>query len=187
MPIVDLPDGIISRLNILGLERLREFQFAVQIDGDLFGNQFVLGFESVIGLGDTIDVRKVQEGGHTGQHSFPRRRQNDAITLVRGMTLHKGLWAWFDQVRNWGIGRPDYRRTLSLFMLDQERLAGEPVNYEVRRWDVFGAWPSNWKGPTLSATSEGIAFESITIQHAGLSAPRDVFSGSTGTALGILQ
>jgi len=187
MSLIDLPQTVIDQLDVLHLEPLKQFQFAVQIDGHPFPNALALGVHEIRGLADGVDVREVQEGGFSGRYRFPRRQQNEAITLVRGQTLSRSFWKWYDSVRSWTKGRPDYRRTCSILMLDRIVIAGEPVQYEVWRFDLFGAWPSQWIGPNLVATEEGIAFESIVLQHAGMSEGKSVFSDKTREYLSILQ
>lgn len=187
MSLISAPEQIIEALDILGLERLKSFNFAVQIDGQFTGSQFVLGFESVDGLSETLDVKEVLEGGYPGRHKFPRKARQNAITLVRGMTFSRSFWNWHQEVINWTKGQPDYRRTMSIYMLDQIVKIGMAVKFEAWRWDLFQAWPSEWLGPPLKANEEKAAFEAIVIQHSGISEAEGVFSGTAGEILGVFQ
>lgn len=186
--LASIPRDVINRLDQLGLEPLKAHRFAVQIDGEATKGALV-GFDRVLNLGESVTIREVAEGGYRGTHKFPRRVQQNAITLVRGMTFSRFLWDWFQEVRNWGHSRnqPDYRRNLSIYALDQLNLVGVQLPYEVWRWDVFKAWPREWRGPDLSALANELAFEQITIEHAGIEAAKGIFSGRAGDVLSLFQ
>jgi phage tail-like protein len=157
MALVDLPHSIIDKLDFLGLEVLKRFQFAVSIDGDFAPVQYIMGFERVVGIGDSVDVRDVQSGGHSGVFRYPRRARQESVRLVRGMTFNRGLWDWFEEVRNWRKGKPSYARTMSVIMLDHlspKQTKTERIPFEVWRFDLLDVWPSDWRGPELSAQSE---------------------------------
>ena len=138
MPVINLPEEIISRLNVLGLDILTTYQFAVDIDrvgGPAGVNEFLAGFTGVKGIGDRIEVREIEEGGYLGIHKFPQRSKLNSIELVRGMSFSRALWDWYNQVRNWTKGDPDYRRTLSVYILNSIiRNPGEPIQFEVWRF-----------------------------------------------------
>lgn len=190
MSIINLPQDVLDKLDFLHLEVFKRFQFAVSIDGDFFGSQFIVGFERIIGVGDSVDVRDVREGGHPGVYYFPRRSRRDTISLVRGMTLNKGLWNWFDEVRNWKKGKPNYARTMSIMILDHispPQTKGQPIQFEVWRFDFVDAWPSEWRGPELSAQDEELAFESITVQHGGITRAKSLISGEVANIISLFQ
>lgn len=191
MPIIDLPSTILERLDQIGLEPLKRFQFAVQFDADSYGTQYVMGFDSVSGIGDTIEVRDIKEGGYPGIHRFPRKSQLDQIVLSKAMTFGDGLWHWFDEVRiPWVRGKPNYARTLSVSMLDiinpTKVTGGEPIQFEVWRFDIVDAWPSSWKASELSAYAEERLLETITLQHGGISKAKSLFSQTVVDAASLL-
>ena len=39
---------------------------------------------------------------------------------------------------------------------------------EVMRWNMHRCWPSKWTGPSLDATSDELAIETLVIAHEGL-------------------
>ena len=82
---------------------------------------------------------------------------------------------------------PDYRKNLSIYMLDRLNQGGQAVPFEVWRWDIFNAWPSEWSGPELNANNNGLALESITLQFSDMSEAGGIFSGRTGDVLSLLQ
>ncbi len=187
MNVFDLPQKAVSALNVLDLEKLKNFQFVVQIDGEFTGKELVAGFDEISGLADEVDVRMVKEGGHPGVHRYARRARQDALTCKRGMTFSRAMYRWFDEVRTWTKGRRDYRRTMSVYLLDWVDTPAGMVTFEAWRWDYFDAWPSAWEGPRLRARQPDIAFESLTIQHSGIYEQKGVFSGTAGEILSIFQ
>lgn len=190
MPIIDFPNQALRRLDLIGFEQLKAYQFAVQMDTDSFGTQYVAGFDQILGVGDSVRIREVREGGYPGTYRFPRQSNSDQIQLVQGMTFNRGLWEWYESVRNWKRGLPNYTRTLSIMLLDHigaPRAKEEPIQYEVWRFDIIDAWPSQWRGPDMNAMSENRAFESITIQHRGISRAESLVSGTAAQVISLLQ
>lgn len=187
MNLASLPEALKSRLNLLGLEPLTRFQFAVAIEGVA-----AAGFNEVQGIENSMDVREVTEGGYPGVHKFPRLYRTSAITLMRGLTFSRALWDWHQEVVEWTKGRPDYTRSASIYMLSQilpptdSIIRIGPLPYEVWRFDLTDAWPSAWKGPDLQSMTEEMAIETITIQHSGLAVAEGLLSGMTGEVAGML-
>ena len=192
MNLSDLPNDLIQRLNILGLEPLKTFRFAVQIDGDPEGKAFVAGFSEVSGIDKEVEVRKIREGGNPGIYTFPRNTKAGQLVLTRPMLFSRSLFNWFGEVQNWTKGKPDYRRSVSVFLLDEVSSAGRtqlatPILYEAWRWDFFGAYPTAWSGPKLDSMRSETAREIITLQHTGISEGLGVLSGDAGEILSVFQ
>lgn len=190
MGLQDLPNEVIEALDVLDLRQLLGLRFVVQIDGVGFrGKETVAGFRSVNGLVSDLDIATVREGGVGQVHTFPRRERQPTVSLVRPVTYSRSLWNWFDEGRRWHKGRPDYTRTMSIYLLDGVHLAdavGEVV-YEAWRWDFSRCWISNWRGPTLDAITDAIALEEVTIQHGGFVEAKGVLSGTAGEILSVFQ
>ena len=184
--LTNLPRSTLSGLNLVNLETLKAFSFAVEIDGHLPIGRFVAGFSRVEGLEDRVKVKTIDEGGFPGTHRFPGRRQNSPVRLIRGMSLDQFFWEWWQQVVNWVPGQPSYCRTLSVYITDRFFAAGRVVTYEAWRWDIFDAWISNWKGPGLDANRSAFALEEIEIQHSGILKQKGLIGAGVGTALGAL-
>jgi phage tail-like protein len=187
MALASLPIELIEKLDLFGLEVLKRFQFAVSIDGNLPGFNYFMGFNSVTGLADRVDVREVKEGGFNGVHRFPRRGANDSIKLIRGMTFSSSMHDWFIEVKNWTKGKPSYTKTMSVAMLDHISILGQPIQFEVWRFDIINAWPSEWIGPELSADAEELAFECVTIQHGGITKANSMFGNKVSELISVLQ
>ena len=58
-------------------------------------------------------------------------------------------------------GAQGNRKSISIIQQNEKR-------EEVKRWQVFDAWPSKFTGPELDASSSDNAVESVEIQHEGL-------------------
>ena len=181
-----LPREVLDKLNVLGLQALTTFQFALQIDGHPFGSQTYLGFSRVTGISDNAELLEVMEGGHRGIHRFPNRSMTTAIQIVQGMTFSRFMWQWYQDAVNWSKTKPDYRRNVSIYMLSRISVASQDIPFEVWRWEIENAWPSEWEGPRLDANKEDIAFEKITLQHSGIKQAESLFSGKVGDVSSIL-
>ena len=186
MNLVDLPHEVAGRLNVLDLEPLKGFRFAVQIDGGIPGSQFVAGFAQVQGISAELDVRMIREGGERTVHKFPRRSRDTAIVLRRGMTLSRKLWDWYLEAATWTKGLPDYTRSLSIFLLDDIAKPVGLVLYEAWRWDLQRAFISKWEGPRLDSMSDELAAESITVQHHGITTGKGPLSGLTAESISMV-
>jgi len=188
MAIANLPNDLVERLDLLGLEPLRRFAFAAHFDGQLYGSQFIMGFQEITGLGGSVDVREVKEAGSKYTHIFPRTARSDTITLRRGMTASRAMWQWFNDVRNWEKGMPSYARTLTIsLLLTIDPIGVGPVSFEVWKFDILDAWPSEWNGPSLNANTEDLAFESLVLHYSELTRAESYFNDDTAELVSLLQ
>lgn len=194
MPVTDLPQSLLQRLNQLGLERLTAFQFAVEIDGRLPGARFLVGFDRIEGLQANVQLREVREGGYPGVHVFPRAAVPPALTLVKGMTFSRELFNWYQEVVNWDRTKDDYRRDVAVTLISRVKappgtgiVGDHTLPFEAWTFQIARAWPSAWVGPTLNSTREEHAFESVVLQHEGISEVQGVFSGTAGDLLSLFQ
>ncbi len=177
--IADLPDEIVTKLNVAGLEPLKEFLFGITIDDVSFG------VNEISGISDAVNIKKYKEGGYPGLHRIPFSSSNKPIIIKRKMMTSRALWNWFQEVKNWTKGKPDYRRSMSIFMIERLFLSGQDVPFEVWRWDFDDCWPSKWVGPSLNSMSNNLADEAIKIQYSNMTAPQGVFSGVVGEIAGL--
>ena len=132
----------------------RSFNFQLEIDGVPLG-----AFSEVSGLtaeGDAVDYR---EGTDVQQNvrKLPALRKYSNITLKRGYTQDKSLWRWYGNIVN---GQPD-RRDVTIVLLNEAR---QPV----LRWHAENAWINKIEGPSLKASANEIAMESVELVHEGL-------------------
>jgi phage tail-like protein len=115
------------------------------------------GFSECSGLEATLQVEEYSEGGENRfVHKFPTRMTYSNIVLKRGITFSPELWRWhYDYVKGKG------KRTDGLIILKDEDQ--EPV----RSWAFKGGLPLKWTGPTLNATQNAVAIETLEIAHQG--------------------
>jgi phage tail-like protein len=131
------------------------YAFLVEIEGIRRA-----GFMTVSGLEEETEVREYREGGdNTTVRKLAGLNSYSPIVLEQGSTYDSELWDWRQKVKR--EGAQGNRRPISII---QQNEKGE----EVKRWQVFDAWPSKFTAPEFDATSSDNAVESIEIQHEGL-------------------
>ena len=136
--------------------------FIVDVDGDPVGR-----FLEVSGLEMSIEVEEIVEGGNNDfVHKVPGRIKWPNITFKRGITQSDNLIEWmrkssgevFDANANTLT-----RSTVGITMLSS---SGWPL----REWQVEGAFPVSWKGPSFSARDDDALTEELEIAHHGFRA-----------------
>jgi phage tail-like protein len=127
----------------------RGFNFKVQID-----DSDVAGFSEASGLTFDVDSVDYREGTDVPLHvrKLTGLRKFANIALKRGFTDNTELWDWYKKVLN---GVPD-RRDGAIVLQDEE-------HQEVLRWNFENGWICKWEGPSMNATSNDVAIESIEI------------------------
>lgn len=130
-------------------EPYRAYNFKLIVQGITEGH-----FTECSGLGMRVDVIRYREGG-TSQvvHCIPGPVEYADISLRYGLTASQELFDWFMSAVN---GRVQ-RKNVSIVMLDSSGVS------ETMRWDLFNAWPSEWRGAVLNAIDREVAIESLTL------------------------
>lgn len=125
-----------------------QFNFLVEVDG-----LSVAGFSEVSGLTTEQDVIEYREGSDTQTvRKIPGLRKYGNITLKRGFTQNQELWNW----RKSTIDGVTERKSGAIILLDEARA-------EALRWEFADGWIAKWEGPTLNATANEAAIESLEI------------------------
>ncbi len=135
----------------------RGYNFKVEIDGITRA-----GFQSCSGLDTTQGVNTYREGTDKSlaMRQIPGMLSLSNITLSRGITDDHELWDWRNKVVT--VQDADkYRRNMSIVLLDD---AGN----EKIRWNLVNCWPVTWSGPSLDATADAFAIETLEIAHEGI-------------------
>jgi phage tail-like protein len=116
------------------------------------------GFSECSGLELTIQPEEYKEGGNNGGSlKFASRATWSNVTLKRGIGAGTELWDWhFGFIE--GRGK---RRDGVIVLLDSAR---EPV----QAWYFRRGLPVKYTGPSLNATQNSVAIESIEIAHEGI-------------------
>lgn len=136
------------------LDPYRTFNFRLEID-----NTTVAAFSEVDGLssdGDAVDYRTGVDIPLTNRRLVGLRKYPN-ITLKRGMINDSTLWDWY---KNISTGVAD-RRNGTVILVDEAR-------NDVLRWHFENAWPNKIDGPTLKASDNAVAIESVELVHEGL-------------------
>ena len=130
------------------------FNFTVDIGG---GDE--LGFSEVEGLSGEIEVIEYREGADrvNTARKLPGLAKYSNVTLKRGVTGRTDLFEWWKSVRD---GQTQ-RRNVTITLLDEQR---QPVV----RWLLRSAWPVKIEGPSLNATGNEVAIETLELAHEGL-------------------
>jgi phage tail-like protein len=81
------------------------------------------------------------------------------VSLKWGITDSMEIYNWRKQVEDGKI--KDARKSVSISLLDDE-------GKEVNRWELTAAWPTKYSSPSLNATANEVAIESLDIAHEGI-------------------
>jgi phage tail-like protein len=132
----------------------RSFNFHLVIDGVPLG-----AFSEASGLtaeGDAVDYREGTDLQSNVRKLIGLRKYTN-ITLKRGHTQDRSLWAWYRNIVN---GQPD-RRNVTIVLMNEAR---QPV----LSWHAENAWVNKIEGPTFKASGNEVAMESVELVHEGL-------------------
>lgn len=135
----------------------RSFNFLLEIDG-----VELAGFSECSGLsseGEAVDYR---EGADfpLNVRKLPGLRTYANVSLKRGITQNDELFRWYMLVVT-GAALSQIRRNGSVVLLNEAR-------EQVMRWNFRDAWPNKYEGPSLNASGNEVAIETIEIVHEGL-------------------
>lgn len=135
------------------LDPFRGFNFKVDIDGIP-----VASFMEVSGLTADRDAVDYREGTDPNiVRKLPGLSKIAALVFKRGYVQDTTLWDWYQEIMD---GKID-RRNGSVTLMNE---AQQPV----LTWSFVNAWPGKIEGPSLSATDNKVAVESMELQHEGL-------------------
>lgn len=127
--------------------------FGLEIDGLQLGY-----FTGCSGLSIEFDVIEFKEG--KGEQIVEKKRPGKPtyteVVLKRGFTPDKALHDWFKDVVD--ASAPTPYKTGSIVIYDRTQT-------EVARYSLEQCWPSNLSVSDLSAESDEVMVEELTIQH----------------------
>ncbi len=133
----------------------RGFNFRVEIDGLTVGS-----FSEVSGLtadGDPVEYREGTDAINTVRKLWGLRKYSN-IMCKRGYTQNGELWQWYSNILN---GIPD-RRNGAIILMDE-------AHQDVMRWNIVAVWINKIEGPSLKASGNEVAIESMDLVHEGIS------------------
>jgi len=134
---------------------LASYNFKVELNGITRA-----GFKECAGLESTVNAGTYREGTDAtlALRSIPGLQTFTTIVLKRGITNDRALWDWHKLALD---GRAD-RQNISIILLDD---TGKNKIW----WNIKCAWPTKWSGPSMDATGDNIAIETLELAHEGIS------------------
>ncbi len=119
-------------------------------------------FSEISGLKGDVEEFEVKEGGlNTRTHKFPGRVSWGPVTLKRGIDKEQVLYDWWRTIVSNADGGGKRRRNVTITMLDEDFSTA-------RKWTLENAWPKSWEGASLNSGGSELAFESIVLNHDGV-------------------
>lgn len=127
--------------------------FSLSIDGLSLGY-----FTGCSGIGVDLEPITFKEGNGSQiiERKRPGRPKYGEVVLKRGLTQNRVLYDWFDEVVK-AASSPPYK-TASIVIYGRE-------SNEVARFNLTQCWPSKLSVSDLSAGSDDVMIEEVTIQH----------------------
>ena len=118
-----------------------------------------MGFSEVEVPSGEIEVIEYREGGDrvNSARKLPGLAKYPNVTLKRGITGRTDLFEWWKSVRDGQV----QRRNVTITLLDEQRQA-------VLRWHLGNAFPVKIEGPSLNASGNEVAIETLELAHEGL-------------------
>lgn len=130
------------------------FNFVVEIDGEQ-----VAAFQEVTGLDSENTPIEYREGADAMNtvRKLPGIEKYPNVTCKRGITGSTVLWDWRKEARDGAGAFPPVRPVT--IELQNEQHEG------VFKWTLTNAWCSKLTGPTLNATGNEIAIETMELAY----------------------
>ncbi|GHJ37428.1 phage tail protein [Streptomyces sp. TS71-3] len=127
--------------------------FKLAIGGNDLG-----AFHTCSGLGAEVEIEQYAEGGNNGfAWQLPGRITWTNITLTRPVTADTAKIArWLDEILR------------KVEPKDGEIVALKPDLSPIVSWQVLGAVPVRWQGPSFDPATSEAAVETLEIAHEGL-------------------
>jgi phage tail-like protein len=145
------------------LDPFRVFNFVVDID-----NTPVAGFSEVSGLTSEGETTEYREGNEPENHvrKLVGLRKYSNLTLKHGYVKDDTFFRWYTNIAN---GVPD-RRNGSVILMNE---AHQPV----LRWNFENAWINKLEAPSLNATGNEVAIETLELCHEKLTLELEASGG----------
>jgi len=140
-------------------ERITSATFLFEVDGVEIGR-----FMEISGLEVSIETEDVQEGGQNSfVHKLPGRMSWPNLRLKRGITQNDTLFQWMNKSsgEQFTAGGNKLKRNSAAITLMS------PGGDRIRAWEIDGAFPVKWTGPSFSVSSTDMAVEELEITHHG--------------------
>jgi phage tail-like protein len=182
--ILSLPDEALRNINPLQLEPIRNYDFALQIEGQNIGEVLIGGFSEIVGLSGNMENIDIYSGGQRQVMPWSRYSRNSEVTLRKGFTANRFLENWYHLKTDYDWGNPDYHRKVTIISLGQVALG---IQYEVRAWVLLGASPVRWSLADLNSSGDNLLLEELVLQYQFLFPSKGIFDNALGRTLGLFQ
>jgi len=126
--------------------------FALEIDGAPIA--FFTGCTGLSATTEVVEEKVVDATGKLIMRKRPGRTTYDDIVLKRGASADKTLQDWHKTAIDGAVER----KNGSIVLYDD-------VLTELARWNFEAGWISKWAGGDLSADSDDVMIEEVTITH----------------------
>lgn len=128
------------------LDHVGAYNFMVEISGVEAGY-----FKGVDGLSAELEVLEFQDGDDYFLRKRPGRAKFGDVTLKQGYVVTQDLQDWWKACRD---GQYD-RRDISIILDDN-------AGGELRRRNLYGCWPKQWKVSGFDGKGNDVVTEEIT-------------------------
>jgi phage tail-like protein len=119
-------------------------------------------FEEVSGLGTSVDVEEIREGGENRfSHSLPKAVRYQNLVLRRGLISDSKIVSWINDTLGGGLSNPIKPVEIIVTLLNEQN---EPAT----SWKVENAIPVDFKVESFNANSNELAIESIEFAYNGI-------------------
>jgi phage tail-like protein len=127
--------------------------FALEIDALTLG-----WFTGCSGMSLEFDVTTYKEtnGKKVIERKRPGKPKYSEVVLKRGFTTNTTIHDWFKEVVD--AQKPTPYKTASIVIYDRQQT-------EVARFNLEACWPSKMSVSDLSAGSDDVMIEELTVQH----------------------
>lgn len=126
--------------------------FKVEIDGIIQGE-----FKEVSGIKGEVEVIEYKDSDDPALRKRPGRVKVGNLVLKRGFIADPKLREWYEKV----VKGVTERKSISIIVLDK---AGQ----EVKRYNLFDAFPTKWKAPVLDSKGDTHTVEEVEIAYEGI-------------------
>jgi phage tail-like protein len=133
------------------------FRFGVLfLIGGVVPNPLDIMFQKVSGLGTTVELEPVKEGGQNNYtQQLPKRIQHENLVLERGLVVGSPLVI-------------EFNATMSLFKFSPSNVLVtliDSTNIPIASWLFMKAFPVKWSVSALDATANSVVIETMELSY----------------------
>lgn len=133
------------------------FRFGVLfLIGGVVPNPLDIMFQKVSGLGTTVDLEPVPEGGQNHYtQQLPKRIQHENLVLERGLVVGSPLVI-------------EFNATMSLFKFSPSNVLVtliDSTNIPIASWLFMKAFPVKWSVSALDASANSVVIETMELSY----------------------